>query len=101
MLYPFTHQLHVFDGRRARVIAEIEAQAHVVPSEDDPGEWEIEAFEVKDIVEDEWVTVLKDNPWFRVFLSDLKTRSRQTEIDSEWIAHRNAEGDAALYGQEA
>jgi hypothetical protein len=33
--------------------------------------------------------------------AELLRPERQTKIDFEWIAHRNAEGDAALYGQEA
>jgi hypothetical protein len=101
MIYSFSCPVYVFDGRRARIVAEIETRAHLEPDPNDASEWTPVAFEVADITCDDWITVLKDDAWFGHLRGELLRPERQTKIDFEWIAHRNAEGDAALYGQEA
>jgi hypothetical protein len=101
MIFNFTCPVQMLDGPKLRHIAEIEARAHLAPVKDDPGEWTPVAIEVADIASGEWIIVTTDSAWHGLLMSELLRPERQSEIDGEWIAHRNGEGDAALYGQEA
>jgi hypothetical protein len=100
MIFSYTCPVHILDGTRLRPMAEIEARAHLAPVENDPGDWAPVAIEVADVASGEWIAVTTDSAWHGLLMSELLRPARQSEIDGEWIAHRNAEGDAALYGQE-
>jgi hypothetical protein len=99
MIYPFTYKHWIFVDDKQLVIAESELRATLEPDPDDADDWTIASIEVLDVANDLWVTLPDDNPWRAVFVQSLQLWER-TAIDSEWIAHRNAEGDAALYGVE-
>jgi hypothetical protein len=101
MIFNFTCPVQILDGNRLRTIAEIEARAHLAPNADDPSEWLPVAFEVADVTSDAWIVVRSESAWYGMLHSQVLDGATRLQIDSEWTAHRNAEGDAALYGQEA
>jgi hypothetical protein len=99
MDYPFTYKHWILVNDKQLVLAESEMMAHLAPDPDDASDWIVAGIEVFDVVNDVWVPLPEDDPWRAVFVQALEFQ--RTAVDGEWIAHRNAEGDAALYGQEA
>jgi hypothetical protein len=99
MEYPFVYKHWILVNGRQLVLAESEMVANLAPAPDDASDWIVADIAVFDVVNDEWVTLPADDPWRSVFEQTLEFQ--RTAVDGEWIAHRNAEGDAALYGQEA
>jgi hypothetical protein len=99
MEYPFTYRHWILVNGKQVVLAESEMMAHLAPDPDDASDWIVAGIEVFDVVTDEWVPLPADDPWRVVFEQALEFQ--RAAVDGEWIAHRNAEGDAALYGQEA
>jgi hypothetical protein len=101
MDYPFSQpQWLTAAGDRTVITGSIELTAKLEPSPSDPDDWIVAGIDVLDVERDEWFPLNRDSPWWPVFVARLLDEER-IAIDSEWIAHRNAEGDAALYGQEA
>ena len=101
MIYAFTCPVQFLDGNRLRTIAEIEARVHLEPDAADPSDWVPGTIEVADVASGEWISVATESAWFGLLHAQVMDGVRRMEIDGEWIANRNAEGDAALYGQEA
>jgi hypothetical protein len=99
MIYSFSYQ-HWISARGSRVvIGESEMRAHMAPNDHDADEWIVVGIDVHDIEKNEWVSLELDNPWWAIFLAEVMRAKYRTEIDGEWIAWRNAEGDAAIYGE--
>jgi hypothetical protein len=101
MIFAFTCPVQILDGNRLRTIAEIEARVRLVPDAVDASEWVPGTIEVADVTSGDWISVALSSAWYGLLHSQVMDSATRLQIDSEWIAHRNAEGDAALYGQEA
>jgi hypothetical protein len=86
-------------GGRKVVFGYMEAVATIVPDDHDPSEWRVSSLEIIDTATDDGVPIDQGHMWWEPLIDFLFSHERHA-IDDKWIAHRNAEGDTALYGQE-
>jgi hypothetical protein len=95
MHHHFTYDWYITTNGKRVVVAEMECRALLAPADHDPGEWTVADIDVLAIHSGEWVPLDRTQPHWPILVGCVCSDS--AVIDSEWVAYRNAVGDADIY----